>query len=134
MNFIKYDNISLINFYKENGLEFDENKGYFGTNVRSFALFSGEKIVGAVSISIYKNKNFIEALAVNKEFRNKGYGKLLIENALEKLQRPVYTISKSDKFYLKNGFIYDNANLIDEKCKTCDEYNITCFPKVLVYK
>ena len=37
MKFVKYDNISLINFYRLNGLEFDENKGYFGINVTSFA-------------------------------------------------------------------------------------------------
>ena len=84
-----------------------------------------------MSISIYKEKSFIEALAVNKEYRNKGYGKLLIETAIEK---PVYTISKVDEFYIKNGFVYDNADLIDKECKTCDEYNVTCFPRVVVYK
>ena len=78
MEFVKYDNKSLINFYRENGLEFDENKGYFGINVKSFALLENEKIIGGVSISIYKEKSFIEALAVDKEYRNKGYGKLLI--------------------------------------------------------
>lgn len=87
-----------------------------------------------MSISIYKEKNFIEALAVDKEYRNKGYGKLLIEKAIEKLEKPVYTISKVDKFYLKNGFVYDNADLIDKECKTCDEYNVNCFPRVVVYK
>ena len=100
MKFIKYDNKSLINFYRENGLEFDKNKSYFGINVESFALLENEKIIGAVSISIYKEKNFIEALAVDKEYRNKGYGKLLIEKAIEKLEKPVYTISKVDKFLI----------------------------------
>lgn len=79
MKFIKYDNKKLINFYVENGLEFDEYKGYFGTNVKSFVLLENKKIVGAVSISIYKDRSFIEALAVNKEYRNNGCGKMLIE-------------------------------------------------------
>ena len=130
----KYDNISLINFYRLNGLEFDENKGYFGINVTSFALLENEKIIGAVSISFYKEKSFIEALAVDKKYRNSGYGKLLIEKAIEKLEKPVYTISKIDKFYLKNGFVYDDVDLIDKACKTCDEYNVTCFPRVVAYK
>lgn len=134
MKFVKYDNISLINFYRLNGLEFDENKGYFGINVTSFALLENEKIIGAVSISFYKEKSFIEALAVDKKYRNSGYGKLLIEKAIEKLEKPVYTISKIDKFYLKNGFVYDDVDLIDKACKTCDEYNVTCFPRVVVYK
>ncbi len=32
MKFEKYDNECLINFYIENGLEFDENKETFGTH------------------------------------------------------------------------------------------------------
>ena len=134
MIIIKYDNKTLIDFYIENGLEYDENKGYFGTGVESFALLANEKIIGAFSISIYKNKSFIEALAVDKEYRNNGYGRLLIGKAIEKLEKPIYTISKVDEFYLKNGFIYDDLDLIGKECKTCDNYNITCFPKVMVYK
>lgn len=134
MIIIKYDNKTLIDFYIENGLEYDENKGYFGTDVESFALLENEKIIGAFSISIYKNKSFIEALAVDKEYRNNGYGRLLIGKAIEKLEKPIYTISKVDEFYLKNGFIYDDLDLIGKECKTCDNYNITCFPKVMVYK
>lgn len=134
MKIIKYDNKSLIDFYIENGLEYDENKGYFGTGVASFALLENEKIIGAFSISIYKNKSFIEALAVDKEYRNNGYGRLLIEKAIEKLEKPIYTISKADEFYLKNCFVYDDLDLIGRECKKCDNYNITCFPKVMVYR
>ena len=56
MKLEKYDNECLINFYIENGLEFDENKKYFGINIKSFALVKNEKVIGAVSISIYKGK------------------------------------------------------------------------------
>lgn len=134
MNFIDYDSNSLISFYIDNGLEFDENKGYFGKNVKSYVILEKEQVIGALSISIYKNKNFIETLAVDKEHRHKGYGKLLLKKAIKELEKPIYTISTADKFYLKNGFVYDNADLIDKECKTCEKYNITCFPKVVVYK
>ena len=134
MKFEKYDNDSLINFYIENGLEFDENKKYFGINIRSFALVEKEKVIGAVSISIYKGKSFIEALAVDKNYRNKKLGKLLVKKAIEELEKPIYTISKANEFYLKNGFVYSNEDLIDKECKNCREYNVTCFPKVVVYE
>lgn len=134
MKIVEYDNKTLINFYVENGLEFSEIKGYFGTDVKSFALLKNDKIIGAFSISIYKGKNFIEAIAIDKEYRNRGYGKLLIEKAIENLEKPIYIISKANYFFEKNGFVYDNADLIDNECKKCKEYNITCFPKVLVYK
>lgn len=67
MEIIEYDNNSLIKFYKENGLEFDENKKYFGTDVKSFVILDNNVIIGAISISNYKNKSFIEAVAVNEE-------------------------------------------------------------------
>lgn len=134
MKLEKYDNESLINFYIENGLEFDENKKYFGINIRSFALVEKEKVIGAVSISIYKGKSFIEALAVDKNYRNKKLGKLLVKKAIEELEKPIYTISKANEFYLKNGFVYSNEDLIDKECKNCREYNVTCFPKVVVYE
>lgn len=90
MKFEKYDNECLINFYIENGLEFDENKEYFGINVRSFALTKDGNIIGAVSISIYKGKSFIEALAVDKKYRNREYGKLLVKKAIGELEKPIY--------------------------------------------
>ena len=126
--FVKYDNKKIINFYIENVLEFDERKSYFGTNVKSFVLLENEKLL------VYKDKSFIEVLAVDRKYRNKGYGKVLIEKAIEKLEKPIYTISKVDEIYFKNGFIYDNADLIGKECKTCEEYNVTCFPKVVIYK
>ena len=48
MKFDKYDNDSLINFYIENGLEFDERKKYFENNIRSFALLENENIILAL--------------------------------------------------------------------------------------
>ena len=134
MEITEYDNKLLISFYAENGLEFNEKKGYFAMDVKSFAFLKNDKVIGAFSISVYKDKNFIEAIAVDKEYRNKGYGKALIEKAIEKLEKPIYVISKANAFYEKYGFIYDDADLIDNECKKCNEYNITCFPKVLVYK
>lgn len=134
MKLEKYDNECLINFYIENELEFDEDKKYFGINIRSFALLKNGKVIGAVSISIYKGKSFIEALAVDKNYRNKKLGELLIKKAIEELEKPIYTISKANEFYLKNGFVYSNEDLIDKECKKCNKYNVICFPKAVVYE
>ena len=134
MEIVKYDNQTLINFYIENGLEFDENKGYFGIDVKSFALLRDNKVIGAISISIYRGKEFIEAIAIDKEYRNKGYGKLLLEKVIGMLEKPIYIVSKANYFFEKNGFVRDNTDLIDSECKKCKEYKINCFPEVLVYK
>lgn len=130
----EYDNEKLIEFYVENGLEFDESKGYFGNDVKSFVIIVDKKIIGAVSFSIYKEKSFIEALAVDKKYRNEGYGKILIKKTIEMLNGDIYAISKAHEFYLKNGFKYSSADLLGNECKTCQEYNVTCFPKVMIYE
>lgn len=134
MKLVKYDNNLLINFYNINGLEFDENKNFFGKDIRSFAIKEKGKIIGAVSISKYKNKSYIEALVADYSYRNKGIGKLLLKKAIDELDKPIYIISKADKFFLKNRFEYDDSDLIGEECKNCEYYNLTCFPKVLVYR
>lgn len=134
IKFIEYDNNKLIDFYVENELEFDEEKGYFGENVKSLVILENNKIIGAVSFSVYKGKSFIEALAVDKKYRGKGYGKLLIKKAIDMLDGDIYVISKVHDFYLKNGFKYSHVDLLGKECKTCQEYNITCFPKVMMYK
>jgi len=56
MKFIEFDSENLIDFYCKNGLEFYENKKYFGTDLRSFALVDNDKIIGAITISKYKEK------------------------------------------------------------------------------
>lgn len=134
MKLNEYDSDNLIDFYRENGLEFNKSQKYFGSNVKSYVLKNDKEVVGAVTVSTYKNRNFIEALAVDKKYRNKGYGKLLIEKVIHEIKNPIFTISKVDEFYLKNGFVYSDEDIIDKECKTCNRYNNTSFPKVMVYK
>ena len=134
MQLIEYDNNALIDFHKINGLEFTKEHNYFGKDIKSFVINKNNKVIGAVSVSIYKNKNFIEALAISKEYRHKGYGKMLLEKALQVPPIPIYTISKANDFYLKNGFVYSQENLIDKECKFCPEYNLTCYLRVMAYR
>jgi len=82
LKFIKYDNNDLIEFYIENGLEFDSSKKYFGNEVKSYVILENKRIIGAISFSLYKDKKFIEALAIDKKYRHKGYGRLLLEKVI----------------------------------------------------
>ena len=72
------DSAKLFKFYSGNDLEIDENHGYFGTNVKSYAIVENEIVQGAVTISKYGDKSFLEAIAVNKEMRGQGFGKELL--------------------------------------------------------
>lgn len=94
MKLIEYGNNTLIDFYKINGLEFTKEHNYFGKNIKSLAIIENNKVIGAISVSIYKNKSFIEALAISKEYRHKGYGKILLEKALQTLHIPIIKMLK----------------------------------------
>ena len=135
MKIIEYDSKSLINFYNENDIEISEEHGYFGINLKSFAMIDkNEQIVGAITVSNYHSKKFIEAIAVRKDSRGKGYGNILLNKVIEELNRDVYVISKEHNFYIKNGFefIEDLEYMISDNCQNCEEYNKTCFPKVMI--
>lgn len=134
MDIKEYDSNRLIEFYLSNGLEFSDSKKYFGTEVKSYAILENDKLVGAISVSKYKDKNFIEAIAVDKKYRNKGNGKKLLDKVLSLLDSPIYTISKNNKFYLNNGFKYTDEDIIDNNCKKCNKYGKTCFPKTMKYE
>ena len=133
MKIVQYDNNKLIDFYIKNDLEFDDVRMYFGTKVKSYVLLDGEKLIGAISFSKYRDVNFIEAIAVDKSYRKKGYGKMLLDKVVNEIKTPIYLISKNNEFFSSYGFKYDNIDLIGKECKTCSEYNVRCFPKVMVY-
>lgn len=133
MNPIEYDSNPLIEFYMINGIEFDKDVGYFGNDIKSYALLDNNKVIAAISYSIFNGVNFIEAVAVDEAYRNKGYGKFLLDFVIDKIKRPVYLISKSNEYFLKYGFIYDDLDLIDSACKSCKFYNVSCTPRVMKY-
>lgn len=130
------DSAKLFKFYGGNDLEIDENHGYFGTNVKSYAIVENEIVQGAVTISKYGDKSFLEAIAVNKEMRGQGLGKELLKYAIGKTSGSVYTISKEHGFYLKHNFkfVKNMDDMIDGNCKVCEDYNKICHPKVMVLK
>ena len=57
------------------------------------AIIENNKVIGAISVSIYK-KSFIGALAISKEYRHKGYDKILLEKALQALHIPIIKMLK----------------------------------------
>lgn len=136
MKIIEYDSEKLIEFYKSNDIEISKEHGYYGTNLKSFVIIENEKIIGAVTISKYDSKDFIEVIAVNKDSRGKGYGNLLLDKGIEKLGDNIYVISKEHDFYLKRGFEFIEGleYMISDNCQICKEYNKTCFPKVMILK
>jgi GNAT superfamily N-acetyltransferase len=109
-------NIFIDNHYEEWGEEY-KNKSisyndivkYYRINISNIyiCITDDNKYIGCYSIC--NNKNLISDLLIVKKYRNKGYGKILLRDAIKKLNNRVYIIlyCKNDKitFYEKFGFI-----------------------------
>lgn len=136
MEIIEYDSEKLIEFYKNNDIEISEKHGYYGTNLKSFVMIENEEIIGAITMSKYDSKNFLEVIVVNKNSRGKGYGYTLLNKGIYHFDGDIYVISKEHDFYLKNGFEFIEGleYMISDNCQICKEYNKTCFPKVMIFK
>ncbi len=107
-NKIKYDIFSKI--YKE---KLNDNNAYY------IVAIENDKIVGVLISEIRsqlhraKKSSFIDDLIVNKDYRNRGIGKLLIEDAVryakeldcEVIELTSYLLNENaHRFYERNGF------------------------------
>jgi ribosomal protein S18 acetylase RimI-like enzyme len=67
-----------------------------------------DKIIGSVLIGNKKDKGFICDLKVNKKYRGKGYGKILLDRAVKKYGGIDLTVEKENliafKMYKDYGF------------------------------
>lgn len=140
MQIKNYDTYNdLIDFYKENGLEFDEDFNYISSPLFSYVMQDKEEIIGAITCSKIDNNFIIEAISVNEKYRKNGIGKKLVTRSIKEIKqlggKIIYLNSKEPLFFEKLGFKYEQRKVsFFENCLNCSEYNITCFPKVMKYQ
>ena len=88
-----------------------------------FALFSGDKIIGYVSLSKEDDNTFeLHNLAVLPELRHNGYGKMLLDYAKDKVKSlggskiKIGIIEESTilkNWYIANGFVHTGMKKFD---------------------
>ena len=123
----------LIKFYHDNGIEIDNNKGYVFTPTISYIVEKNNKLIGAITISDFKDGIFIEAIAILGDYRNKGIGKELL-NKVIKENNKIFLVSKLLNYFEQFGFeeTYEYNMLLSE-CEKCKDFKKTCFPKVMLF-
>jgi predicted GNAT family N-acyltransferase len=122
ISFSKYLNIRYKVFIKEMGRRaiFEE---FNPTDLKAYhyILKAHNEVIGTVRL-IYKNENTVQIgrVAILKEFRNKGYGGIIVNKLLELIKKEkqaslVVLYSEDDKvnFYKRLGFI-ENGKIFDE--------------------
>lgn len=124
----------LIKFYKNNGIEIDNNNGYVFKPKVSYIIEENENLVGAITFSDFENGILIEAIAVLENRRNNGIGKKLIKKVMDENDR-IFLVSKVSNYFENLGFKVTNKyNDLLNRCKNCENFETTCFPKVMIYE
>ncbi|MEG0291476.1 MAG: GNAT family N-acetyltransferase [Anaerovoracaceae bacterium] len=128
---------TLGEFFLNNGLEVSQLKTIKEGLIETYSIRdTNNMLIGAVSIVLIKGKYTVFDIAVDNDFRNKGYGEKLLDLAVKRIFEEtdrVYLVAKAPKFFEKNGFFYVPKKDIPPifHCLTCEQYNLKCFPKVM---
>ena len=129
----------LMDVFIRNGLEPPDSQD-FSSTLKSWALIDDEKIVGGVSVGAVEEHFVLDYLAVDAPARGNGWGIRLMETALSYLRQEnahqLYTVTKVPAFFRKLGFqpIRRNAAPDFSQCFTCRQYQVDCFPEVMVLR
>jgi len=81
------------------------------TNIRSYLIVKdGKKIIGSVALHIYSTKLAeFRSMIVDRSYRNRGVGKLLIEEGFKKAQtlglEQILVLTYRSKFFRHLGFV-----------------------------
>lgn len=139
MNIEKYNNHQeLIPFYVARGLEIEEE--FENTPIFSLIMKDEDNMIGAVTCSKIDESFVIEAIVIVEEYQNKGYGRELLEKAINEIKNigegNIYLVAKNTVFFEKNNF-----EIIDREeapsfafCFVCPQYQIKCFPQAMKYQ
>ena len=129
----------LIDFYKSCELEFSSSE-FVGTPLFSYIIETMDKIIAAVTVTEQNSNIVLDDLAVNKDYRNKGYGKKLLLKVLDRIKsscniKHVYIITKEPEFFSKYGFVpIERKDAPDFSiCFQCDQFQKDCFPIAMVF-
>ena len=128
--FVIQDHKILTDFYKKCKMEITEDWVLTMNPVKSIALIKEDKILGCATISKRFNKTILDYIGVDEALRGSGLGKKILQEIL-KDENEVYLTAKNYGFFKSQGFIGTEDNDLIKECLTCEQYNKSCFPRVM---
>lgn len=135
----------LLEIFESNDIEVaeDEFSGGRTALVKGFAAFDEDmhnKLVGAVALARRMDRDIINGIAVNPEYRRKGIAeellKLALDEAVSKGVKTIWIVARAPLFFEAQGFEYITEQEVPSglfDCPECTQYNKICFPKLMKY-
>jgi GNAT superfamily N-acetyltransferase len=145
MNSYEYTIDKNLNFTEvlpllvEGELEFSPDTQTIPCLYSCYGLFHGadKELTAGAAVTFEHGEYVLKGIAVKKEYRGKGFGKLLTEYIIEDLRNGgasgMYLTAKAPEFYKQFGF-----RIIDSKtappisgCLNCRRFRNTCNPEIM---
>ncbi len=121
----------LINYYASKGLLLPRSLSSIYENIRDFFVIREEDLIGTCALHIvWEDLAEIKSLAVREDFIKKGYGRALVESALEEAIdfgiKKVFVLTYQTSFFLKLGFNIVSKETLPHKvwgeCINCSKF------------
>ena len=126
------DHNSLIEFYRENGLEVSDDLIKDDGAVFSIRVAENGKTLAAATLSYRLSVYILDYVAVDPDFRNNGLGEKAVTAVKLKAKElgadRLYITAKNPGFFKKIGFVNGSPDGVDMNadCIGCPEFNNGC--------
>lgn len=108
--------------------------------VVAYGAYVGDRLVGCATLQSAEGGHFLEYVAVDPSFRNRGIGGLVVsmieEEARKRGMRELWAKARSPGFYQRIGFRIlgedEKGPKSLESCQSCPQFRSTCFPAIVV--
>ena len=133
------DWLKLSKFFNENGLEIEISDKVPKEKLEMWKIEeqNSGRILAAVSLEIRDGCFVLGDLAVAKDVRKTGYGKLLhdmmLEHAKDRGATEIWGCAKVPEYYYQYGWEEMDRETSPKisGCKECPQFNNTCFPSII---
>ena len=129
---------ALVKLFSENGMEYDGDEPVPTDLVQCFKITHGGDLVAGIVLAKREGEYIVDGIAVDRIYRKLGIGKVLMNKALEEVEKlggsRLFVNARVPDFYQAIGFheVSKEEAPVFYECASCDQYNDTCHPKVMV--
>lgn len=123
------ESLPLIqNILKNNKLVYQDING---ANVELFCAYDNTSLVGVIGLEVFDTVALLRSTCVKREYRQKGYGKTLVDKALERAKRlgvkELYLLTNSAKDFFEHiGFETVDRNDVPLSIQLTKEFASYC--------
>lgn len=108
--------------------------------VIAYGCYVRGRLVGCAALQLLQGCYFLEYVAVDDSFRNRGLGASLVAKVEEEAKRrgllELWAKARTPGFYEKLGYriqpVQSHGSKSVEDCKACSQYRKSCYPAIVM--